>query len=83
MRFGYPVLVKFEFEGVNGLIMVVGKNQNPPMTHRLYKATLVVCEYEKAPPEFIKNRYTEEMAHKIYNQHKLKQANIKKLIERI
>lgn len=83
MRFGEPIVENIKFEGINCLIMVIGKHQMAPSTNKLYEATLVVCEYAEAPPEFIKNRYTEEMAHKIYNQYKLKQANIKKLIERI
>lgn len=83
MRFGEPIIENIKFEDIDALIMVIGKNQMPPTNHKLYEATLVVGEYESAPPYFIKNRYPEKTAHKIYNQYKLKQANIKKLIEKI
>ena len=83
MRFGEPILETIKFGDTYALIMVIGKNHSAPADKIMHEATLVVCEYERTPPYFLKNRYTEETAHKIYNQYKLKQANIKKLIERI
>lgn len=83
MKFGQPILETFDLDGVSGVIMVIGKHQQPPSTRKLYEATLVICEYDKAPPEFLKNRYPDEFAKKVYEQYKLRQANIKLLRDKL